>query len=346
MLLFFDLVVFSLIMVTRTKHACIICEYLLRNNFINDHNYEKICGSICHELNFDLDFNNNLSKYLINFCINIKSNNLALNMGEINLSRLWILELGALIQPNYLLALQFIIDHQLHTFPFAKIEMFFDRHFYFTIEPLLFQPPNNEGYIFSVEYHLSQLFNIVKTLVPLINYPKKISVTFPPTKKLNFYKEYFNCEIIYNSHENRISFGVSRSKLTEKLTPISFSIIEEKILHFLELSKSIQKSDSQLKNKINFIFNRSGNFLPDEETLANQLNMHPRTLRRKLKAEGETFRNLVTEYKMKKAINLLTMTKLNYKQIAYQLGFKSSTSFSKSFKSWTGYSPIKYRNNN
>jgi AraC-like DNA-binding protein len=346
MLLNFDLVVFSLIMVTRTKHACIICEYLLQNKFIDGHNYEKICGSICRESNFDLDFNKNLSKYLIIFCLNLKKNNLALSMGEINLSRLWILELGALIQPNYLLALQFIIDHQTHTFPFAKIEMLFDKHFYFTIEPLLFQNPTDEGYIFSVEYHLSQLFNIVKTLVPLIDFPKKISVTFPPNNKLNFYKEFFNCEIIYNSQENRISFGISRSKLTEKLTPISLSTIEDKIIHFLERSKAIQKSDSELKNKINFILNHSGNDLPDEDTVANQLNMHPRTLRRKLKAEGETFRNLITGYKMKKAINLLTMTKLNYKQIAYQLGFKTSTSFSKSFKSWTGYSPQKFRHSN
>ncbi len=338
--------VFILIMVTRTKHACIICEYLIQNNFISDHNYEKICSPICRELNFDLDFNNHLSKYLINFCLNINYKKLALNMGEINLSRLWLLEIGALIQPNYLLALQFIINNQTHTFPFAKIEMLFDRYFYFTIEPLLFDTPNDQGYIFTVEYYLSQLFNIVKNLVPLIDYPKKISVTYSPNEELNFYKEYFNCEIIYNSKENRISFGLTRSKLTTKSNPINFSKIEEKILHFLELSRAMEKSESELKNRINFIFNRSGHNLPNEDTLANQLNMHPRTLRRKLKAEGETFRKLVIEYKVKKAINLLTMTKLNYKQIAYQLGFKSSTSFSKSFKSWTGHSPQNYRNIN
>ncbi len=333
-------------MVTRNKHACIVCEHLLKNNLIDDHIYEIVCGSICREINFDLDFNLSLSKYLINFCTNLKENNLAFNIGRKNLSQLGILELGALIQPNYLLSLQFIIDNQAHTFPFAKIEMLFDRHFYFTIEPLLFQNPNDQGYIFSVEYHLSQLFSIVKTLVPLIHYPKKISVTFSPTKAMNFYKDYFNCEIVYNSQENRISFGISRSKLTEESNPISFSKIEEKILDLLELSKSIKKSESELKNRIIFIFNRAENNLPDEDTIANLLNMHPRTLRRKLKAEGETFRNLITEYKVKKAIKLLTMTKLNYKQIAYQLGFKSSTSFSKSFKSWTGYSPQEYRNIN
>jgi len=332
-------------MVTRTKHAYIICEYLLKNNYIDKHNYEKICGSICHELNFDFDFNNNLSKYLINYCVNLNIDNFAFKMGEISLSRFWILELGALIQPNNLLALQFIIENQSHTFPFAKIEMLFDRHFYFTIEPLFFSLPNEEGYIFSVEYHLIQLFNFVKDLVPLINHPKKIYVKFPPPKDINLYKEYFNCEIIYNSPENRISFGVSRAKLTEHSNAINHLRIEKKILYFLELSKAIQNSESEFKNKINFILNHCENNFPDEDTLASQLNMHPRTLRRKLKAEGESFRKLIIDHKMKKAINLLTMTKLNYKQIAYQLGFKSSASFSKSFKKWTGSPPEKYRKN-
>jgi len=332
-------------MVARTKHAYIICEYLLKNKYIDEHNYEKICGSILHELNLDFDFNNNLSKHLINYCTNLDIDNLAFKMGQVNLSRFWMLELGVLMQPNLLLSLQFIIENQTHTFPFAKIEMLFDRHFYFTIEPLIFSTPNEDGYIFSVEYHLSQLLNIVKTLLPSTSYPKKISVKFPPPKDVSLYKEHFNCEVIYNSDENRMSFGVSRTKLTEHSNTISFSKIEKKILSFLELSKATHKSESEFKNKINSILNQCENNFPNEDTLANQLNMHPRTLRRKLKSEGETFRKLISEYKMKKAIKLLTMTKLNYKQIAYQLGFKSSTSFSKSFKNWTGYPPQKYRNN-
>ncbi|MCG9494180.1 helix-turn-helix domain-containing protein [Acinetobacter pittii] len=339
------LVIFSLIMVTRTKHAYIICEYLLKNNYLDEFNYKKICSPIYHELNFDFDFNNNLSKYLINYCTNLKIENLAFKIGETNLSRFWILELGVLMQPNYLLALQFIIDHQTHTFPFAKIEMLFDRHFYFTIEPLFFSNPNENGYIFSVEYHLSQLFNLVKTLISSAIYPKKISVRFPPPKNINLHREYFNCEVIYNSNENRISFGITRTKLTEDSNTISYSKIQKKILYFLELSKATHKLENEFKNKIVFILNQSGNNFPNEDTLASQLNMHPRTLRRKLKAEGETFRELIIEYKMKKAIRLLTTTKLNYKQIAYQLGFKSSNSFSKSFKNWTGYPPQKYRTN-
>ncbi|MCU4349141.1 AraC family transcriptional regulator [Acinetobacter lactucae] len=221
----------------------------MKNNYIDKHNYEKICGSICNELNFDFDFNNNLSKYLINYCVNLNIDNLAFKIGEISLSRFWILELGVLIQPNNLLALQFITENQSHTFPFAKIEMLFDRHFYFTIEPLFFSLPDEEGYIFSVEYHLIQLFNFVKNLIPLINYPKKIYVKFPPPKDTSLYKEYFNCEIIYNSDENRISFGVSRSKLTEQSNTISHSRIEKKYYIFWSFQKLFTTQRVNLKIK-------------------------------------------------------------------------------------------------
>lgn len=333
-----------LIMVTRTKHACIICEFLLSNNYIDKYNYDKICGTICHEINFDYEYNNNLSKHLVDYCINLKIDNPGINIGTFDLSRFWILEIGTLIQTNYLLSLQFFIDNQSHTFPFAKIEMLFDRFFYFTIDPVIFSSIKEEGYKFCVEYHLNQLFNLVRSLIPSINYPRKIYVKFPQPEGKDFYKEYFNCEVIYSADENKISFGISKSALTQKLDPISYLKIDEKIRAFLKLSEAIKKSESEFKSKITYILNSSGNILPNEDMIANKLNIHPRTLRRKLKAEGESFRKLITEYKMKKAINLLTMTKLNYKQIAFQLGYKSSTSFSKSFKDWTGYTPQKYRN--
>lgn len=327
-----------------SKHACNICEFLLQNNHINERDYERLCKPICYELNFDIEYNNELSKRLIDYCLNNTDIDLALRMGKIELSRFPLLELGALIQPNYLLALQFIIVHQMHTFPFVKIEMKFDKFFYFTLEPFFFNDPEDKAYIFIIEYHLSQLLNIVKSLVPTIKQPKKIFVTFPKKKDQEIYKKYLNCEIIYNHHENKMIFELSQNALTERAYNLDYLFIQEKILNILENLKATSKQDSELKNKIHLILNQSINDFPNEETLASYLNMHPRTLRRKLKSEGETFRKIVTEFKMKKAINLLMSTKLNYKQIAYHLGFKSSTSFIKSFKNWTGYPPKKYRN--
>ncbi len=328
------------------KHACIICEYLLNHKIINSSEYEKICGSICFEPNSSSDYNNAIAKHIVQFCENLKNQNISFNAGATNLSKFGILEVGTLLQENSLKALQFAFGYQKRSFPFAKINIFFDRDMYFLIEPELFSNLHDKGYIFSVEYHLSQIYQFVKNLLPSIEFPKKITVKFPQPNHATLYKDFFNCDIIFNSDENRIFFGISRSKLTKKLEPLNYSEIEKRIINFLDLPSVPTKPSSELKNKIYFILNQSGNTFPDELMIANQLNMHPRTLRRKLKIEGESFRKIISDYKMYQAIKLLTMTDLNYKQIAFQLGFKTSTSFSKAFKNWTSYSPQHYRSNN
>ncbi|EOZ7633890.1 helix-turn-helix domain-containing protein [Acinetobacter baumannii] len=48
-------------------------------------------------------------------------------------------------------------------------------------------------------------------------------------------------------------------------------------------------------------------------------------------------------YKMHKAIELLINSNLSYKEIAFLLGFKSFSSFSKAFKTWTNKTPQEFR---
>ncbi|MEI1687101.1 helix-turn-helix transcriptional regulator [Acinetobacter baumannii] len=330
-------------MVTRTKHACIICEYLLKNNLVTDVEYEKICGSVCFEFNPNIEFNKAVAKNIITYCEKFNENNIALNAGNIDLSKFKILEIGTLIQENYLQAILFAFRHQTYTFPFAKIDIHFERNISFIIEPILFSDPNEKGYIFSVEYHLSQIYQFLKTLLPSIDKPKKINLKFANASKNKFYENFFNCEINFNKDFNQIFFDINRTTLIKKLEPLNYSEIQNKIIDFLNFPVHSNRANSELKNKIYYILNQSNNNFPDEFTIASQLNMHPRTLRRKLKLENESFRKIVADFKMRKAINLLITTEQNYKQIAFQLGFKTSTSFSKAFKIWTGHTPQYYR---
>ena len=73
--------------------------------------------------------------------------------------------------------------------------------------------------------------------------------------------------------------------------------------------------------------------------------MHPRTLRRKLHSEGISFREIINEHKMNRAIFLISSTNYNYKQIAFMIGFKNNASFSKAFKKWTGKTPQEFKKN-
>jgi len=70
-----------------------------------------------------------------------------------------------------------------------------------------------------------------------------------------------------------------------------------------------------------------------------------RTLTRQLRNEGTTFTNILTEIRRERALHLVGNTEVPLKRVAGELGFNSDASFCMAFKSWTGTTPMKFRNN-
>ena len=67
------------------------------------------------------------------------------------------------------------------------------------------------------------------------------------------------------------------------------------------------------------------------------------TLKRKLKAEGESFQQIKDGQRLKQAEALLSEGNLNIDQIADRLGYSDASNFSKAFKGWTGITPSQFR---
>ncbi|MGI9280286.1 MAG: AraC family transcriptional regulator [Endozoicomonas sp.] len=82
---------------------------------------------------------------------------------------------------------------------------------------------------------------------------------------------------------------------------------------------------------------------PTLEAVAQLLNMSPRNLHRKLQAENTSFRELLDEIRKKRALSEISQPGKPLTQIAHELGFHDSSSFSRAFKRWTGETPKKYR---
>lgn len=67
------------------------------------------------------------------------------------------------------------------------------------------------------------------------------------------------------------------------------------------------------------------------------------TLRRRLDAEGLSFREVKDDLRRDMAIDLLCHSPAPIEQIALDLGFKENSAFYRAFKKWTGVSPGAYR---
>ncbi|OQA26315.1 MAG: HTH-type transcriptional regulator GadX [Chloroflexi bacterium ADurb.Bin344] len=83
--------------------------------------------------------------------------------------------------------------------------------------------------------------------------------------------------------------------------------------------------------------------MPNFYQLARRMNIAPWTLKRRLSAEGTSYKQLASDILKNKAIHLLQTTDLSLEQIATELGYGDLANFYRAFRKWTGRTPGSYR---
>ncbi|MBK8937957.1 MAG: helix-turn-helix transcriptional regulator [Polyangiaceae bacterium] len=86
-----------------------------------------------------------------------------------------------------------------------------------------------------------------------------------------------------------------------------------------------------------------GEGLADIATLARRLGVSPRTLQRKLEAEGVAYSELLDQARRELACAYLADPALSVEEIAALTGYSEASAFSRAFRRWTGASPLRYR---
>jgi AraC-like DNA-binding protein len=80
------------------------------------------------------------------------------------------------------------------------------------------------------------------------------------------------------------------------------------------------------------------------EPVAGRLGIHPRALRRGLRAEGATFEAIKDEVRHAAARELLRLSDLSIADISATLDYSTPSSFVQAFRRWNGTSPGLWRN--
>lgn len=82
---------------------------------------------------------------------------------------------------------------------------------------------------------------------------------------------------------------------------------------------------------------------PTMERVAHDLHVDTRTLRRRLAAEGTSYRSLLGDARASMAANLLADPRLTIDNVATRLGYHDAAALSKAFHRWFGQSPGTFR---
>jgi AraC-like DNA-binding protein len=83
--------------------------------------------------------------------------------------------------------------------------------------------------------------------------------------------------------------------------------------------------------------------MPTMEQTAQHLGMSARSLRRRLAADGVTYKQLLEDAALAAAKRLLEEPRRTIQEVSYLLGFSTPISFHRAFKRWTGLTPTAYK---
>ena len=82
---------------------------------------------------------------------------------------------------------------------------------------------------------------------------------------------------------------------------------------------------------------------PQMPQIATMLNLSPRTFRRRLDEEGQSFQKLLDQVRAEHATRYLQNTRLPLSTIAYMVSFSDASNFRRAFIKWTGMPPSRVR---
>ena len=144
------------------------------------------------------------------------------------------------------------------------------------------------------------------------------------------YQPYFKVEPIFKSesyglvYEAKPRFNAINEASINTVSGLNLLLQRE----FPELDL-VQKCRTILKSTLHF-----GE--PSRERVAGLLYMSLSTFKRKLKAQGATFKDILRDLRKEMAINMLVEQNLSATDVAFLLGYLSETQFFRAFKTWFG----------
>lgn len=186
---------------------------------------------------------------------------------------------------------------------------------------------------------LSCICGAMRSLCGMDWNPAKVELARTQPKDTRPYTDYFRAPVLFDTPKNTVTF--SNRWLDQSLTTADTD-------SHLRLEKDTQTLVATSQRKLSWevrvaLHKRLTDGDNSATAVANSLGLHERTLHRRLRLEGTSFRKLLEEVRKTASCHYLAGTTLASKEIAFALGYRSTDAFDHAFKRWFGSSPLQWR---
>lgn len=240
-------------------------------------------------------------------------------------------------------ALQYMVEYanlSCQALPFQLKEL--DNEWELSVRPnLLWQKQSPTSVRHTMDGTLVFTIREFHTLTRQKHYPNRIHFSYARPEKAAEYERIFNCPIRFDQPITAIY--LDKKQVQEKVVTSDYRLLQLLIQYAQEKLAAMEGELGFATIVKQSIINLVKPQFPTIEQVAANLNLSVRTLQRRLKEEGLTYKRVLDELRKQFALDYLKNKDLSIKEIAYLLDYAEPSSFIRSFKRWTGKSPKAFR---
>ncbi|MDP4143422.1 MAG: AraC family transcriptional regulator [Bacillota bacterium] len=193
------------------------------------------------------------------------------------------------------------------------------------------------------DFKIAGMLSYIKLLSNKTLQIDEVHFTHSKPENASEYDRIFQCEVCFKKSTNALIF---------KRDLLNIPIIEPNKNLLFVFERNTEEILQSLNNQHTYAGRVSkivleeidlGNF-PSIETVAKKLLLSVRSLQLYLQKENTTYMKLIREFRKKTAEKYLKDINISIDEIAFILGFSETSAFHRAFKSWTGLTPVQFRN--
>jgi AraC-like DNA-binding protein len=189
------------------------------------------------------------------------------------------------------------------------------------------------------ELSLAVCFRLLRALCGSDFEAEFVNFTHASISDQKLYQDYFGLKVRFNQEHNQIGF--SNKFLDQKIARYDD---DTRAYLLRELNHKLDRDRNDLVRQVRtLILQTLGSDGYNIATVSAFLGMHSRTLQRRLKQEGTSFKFLLKEIRTNTASWLLQASNMDITLLSQMLGYNDVSAFSRAFSSATGLSPRAWR---
>ena len=196
---------------------------------------------------------------------------------------------------------------------------------------------------FCAEEMAGSMLRVIQLLTGDEARPSRVTFRHPKPADMSLYEQVFDCRVDFDEPSNMLEF--SAAWLEEPALHRDMDTHQACARKCDELVARYQQT-RPITAAIYRLLMASGSGQLSLDKAAEDIGVHPATLRRLLHQEGTSYRSIGDHVRAELAKHYLKSGDLSPKEVAYRLGFGSVNNFYRAFKRWSGWTVREWRQSN